>query len=377
VGQTLFVAIDGHGGSGKSSLATHLATNLNASVVRTDDFAAPDNPFDWWSLVIRNVFRPIQAGAKTLSYERSQWWGHHQPEPVVDQPVTSVMILEGVSSCRKEFRDFVSVSIFVNTPRAVCLQRGVERDRPTGKSDEELVQIWTEWFDEEDRYLQRDQPQLYADVVVDGTRPFDHQIDIDLEEQLASSSSRPLTEEQIRAAHVGEVKPLHGRILIVDYDPQWAELFEREAARIRSALADRALQVEHVGSTAVLGLAAKPIIDIVLVVRDSADEPAYVGALEASGYRLHIREPDWYQHRMFKGPETDTNLHTFSAGCPEIDRMLLFRNWLRVNSADRALYARTKLDLAQREWTFGQNYADAKSAVIDGILARARRHDPE
>lgn len=184
---------------------------------------------------------------------------------------------------------------------------------------------------------------------------------------------RPLTDDEIRAAHVGEVRPLHGRVRIVDYDPQWGDLFEREAARIRSVLSGRALRIEHVGSTSVPGLAAKPIIDIVLVVTDSADETAYVPLLEAAGYRLHIREADWYEHRMFKGPDTDINLHTFSAGCPEVDRMLAFRDWLRVSPADCQLYGRTKLDLAQKQWTFAQNYADAKSAVVDDIMARACR----
>ena len=185
-------------------------------------------------------------------------------------------------------------------------------------------------------------------------------------------SQRPLTEEQIRAAHVEEVRPLDGRVLIADYDPRWPELFEREAARIRGVLAERALRLEHVGSTSVPGLPAKPVIDIVLVVTDSADETAYVPMLGAAGYRLHVREADWYEHRMFKGPDTDINLHTFSASCPEIDRMLTFRDWLRVNHTDRQLYARTKLELAQREWAFVQNYADAKSAVIDAIIASAR-----
>jgi GrpB-like predicted nucleotidyltransferase (UPF0157 family) len=182
----------------------------------------------------------------------------------------------------------------------------------------------------------------------------------------------PVTDEQIRAAHVGEITPLNGRILLVDYDPRWAGLFEREAARIRAVIAE-ALRIEHVGSTSVPGLAAKPILDIVLVVADSADEAAYLPALESTGYRLHVREPDWYEHRMFKGPDTDINLHTFSAGCPEVDRMLMFRDWLRVNPADRQLYARTKSDLAQKEWTFVDHYADAKSAVIDDILTRAPR----
>jgi GrpB-like predicted nucleotidyltransferase (UPF0157 family)/GNAT superfamily N-acetyltransferase len=204
--------------------------------------------------------------------------------------------------------------------------------------------------------------------------PFNQFLHLDLGAQ-PTDSHRPLTEEQIRAAHVGEAEPLGGRVVIVDYDPQWAELFEREAVRIRVVLAERALRIEHVGSTSVPGLPAKPVIDMVLVVTDSADERAYVPVLAATGYRLHVREAHWYEHRMFKGPDTDINLHTFSAGCPEIDRMLMFRDWLRVNPADRQLYARTKLALAQREWTFVQNYADAKTAVIDGIIARARHDD--
>jgi GrpB-like predicted nucleotidyltransferase (UPF0157 family) len=165
---------------------------------------------------------------------------------------------------------------------------------------------------------------------------------------------------------------LSGRILIVDYDPQWPARFEREADRIRAALGYGALQIEHTGSTSVSALAAKPIIDVLLVVNDSSDEDAYVPALEAAGYVLRIRETNWYQHRMFKGPGTEINLHVFSSGCPEIDRMLLFRDWLRSNAADRDLYERTKLALAQKEWEYVQNYADAKTSVIEEIIARAR-----
>ena len=113
-------------------------------------------------------------------------------------------------------------------------------------------------------------------------------------------------------------------------------------------------------------------IDVLLVVADSADELAYVPALEAAAYALRIREPDWYEHRMFKGPDTDINLHVFSPGCPEIDRMLLFRDWLRSNAADRRLYERTKRELARLDWKYTQNYADAKTAVVEEILARAR-----
>jgi GrpB-like predicted nucleotidyltransferase (UPF0157 family) len=179
------------------------------------------------------------------------------------------------------------------------------------------------------------------------------------------------SEEEIRAYTIGELKPLSGGILIVDYDHDWPVLFAREAARIRAVLGDRSLQIEHVGSTSVPGLAAKPVIDALLVVAASAVEAAYVPDMEAAGYSLRIREPDWYEHRMFKGPDTDINLHVFSRACPEIDRMLLFRDWLRTNAVDRALYANAKRTLAQRDWKYVQNYADAKTAVIDSILARA------
>jgi GrpB-like predicted nucleotidyltransferase (UPF0157 family) len=182
----------------------------------------------------------------------------------------------------------------------------------------------------------------------------------------------PLAEEQLRSATIGELKPLSGPIVLVVYDPRWPELFGREAGRIRGVLGGRALRVEHAGSTSVPGLVAKPIVDIVLAVADSADEDAYVPAMEAAGYVLRIREPGWYEHRMFKGPDTNINLHVFSDGCPEIDRMLTFRDRLRSHADDRDLYARTKLELARREWKYVQNYADAKTRVIEEILARAR-----
>jgi GrpB-like predicted nucleotidyltransferase (UPF0157 family) len=167
------------------------------------------------------------------------------------------------------------------------------------------------------------------------------------------------------------LKPLSGPILIVEYDLRWPILFSREADRIQSAMGDRALQIEHVGSTSVTALPAKPIIDLLLIVADSADELSYVRPLEAAGYLLRIREPDWFEHRMFKGPDTDINLHVFSSGCSEVERMLVFRDWLRNNPDDRKLYARTKLCLAQQEWKYVQNYADAKAVVIEEIIARA------
>jgi len=91
----------------------------------------------------------------------------------------------------------------------------------------------------------------------------------------------PLTEEQLRTAHVGELTPLNGPIQIADYHPEWPRLFEREAERIRAVLGNRVLLLEHVGSTSVPGLAAKPRIDIVLVVANSADEAVVQQASQA------------------------------------------------------------------------------------------------
>jgi GrpB-like predicted nucleotidyltransferase (UPF0157 family) len=180
-----------------------------------------------------------------------------------------------------------------------------------------------------------------------------------------------MTEDQIRAAIIGELKPLQGRVLLVDSDPDWPVLFRQEAERIRSALGERALRVEHVGSTSVPGLTAKPIIDLLLVVADSANEADYVPALEDAGYRLRIREPNWHEHRLLKRESPVISLHVFSVDCPEIERLLTFRDRLRSDPSDRELYASVKRDLARRDWKYTQNYADAKTEVVEQILRRA------
>jgi len=183
--------------------------------------------------------------------------------------------------------------------------------------------------------------------------------------------SKPKTEAEIAAYTIGERKPHEGSIVLAEYDPSWPGMFQREAERIQRVLGDGVVQLEHVGSTSVPKLAAKPRIDILLVVQDSSDEPSYVPALESAGYVLRIREPDWYEHRLLKGPDTAVNLHVFSSGCVEIDRMVRFRDWLRTHVEDRLLYERTKRDLASRKWKYTQNYADAKTEVVGQILARA------
>lgn len=119
------------------------------------------------------------------------------------------------------------------------------------------------------------------------------------------------------------------------------------------------------------GLAAKPVIDVVVVVADSREELAYAPELEGAGYRLSNREPEWYEHRMFKGAQPKVNLHVFSRDCVEVDRMLIFWDWLRASVADCDLYARAKLALSQQRWERVQDYADAKTSIVAEIMGRA------
>jgi len=161
-------------------------------------------------------------------------------------------------------------------------------------------------------------------------------------------------------------------IRIVNYDADWPKKFETHARVIAGALSGSALRIEHVGSTSVPGLAAKPIIDILVVVPHSADESAYLPRLEAAGYVLRVREPDWNEHRMFRTPEKDVHIHVYSAGCPEIERNLAFRERLRRNVDDRRRYEQTKRELAAKEWSDMNAYADAKTEVIESIIAASR-----
>jgi GrpB-like predicted nucleotidyltransferase (UPF0157 family) len=165
---------------------------------------------------------------------------------------------------------------------------------------------------------------------------------------------------------------IDGPVRLAEADPAWPAQYAREEARIRAALGPRALQVEHVGSTSVPGLAAKPVIDIVLTVPDSSDEAAYVPDLEAAGYVLHVREPDWYEHRFLHDRDPDVQIHVFTIGCPEVERMLAFRDRLRTEPEERDLYGRTKRKLAARRWDYVQDYADAKSTVVEEIISRTQ-----
>lgn len=174
----------------------------------------------------------------------------------------------------------------------------------------------------------------------------------------------------------GAERAAGGSVLVVDYDPLWPALYTQEAAWIASSLGPAALLIEHVGSTSVPGLAAKPVIDINVAVTDSADELAYAPGLEALGYELCVREPAWFEHRLFQLQTPRVNVHVFTVGCPEAERMRAFRDRLRAHPDDREIYARTKRDLAAQRWRHVQDYADAKTGIVTAIMNRPVPHGP-
>jgi len=179
-----------------------------------------------------------------------------------------------------------------------------------------------------------------------------------------------MNEEETKTGLIGGIE--RRAIEIVDHEPRWREIFATHARIIAAALGDAALRVEHIGSTSVPGLAAKPIVDMLLVVADSANEASYLPGLEAAGYVLRVREPGFHEHRMFRTPARDVHIHVFSPGSPEIERYLTFRDRLRRSSRDRQLYEETKRRLAAQPWPDMNAYADAKTQVVEGIIAAAR-----
>jgi len=162
-------------------------------------------------------------------------------------------------------------------------------------------------------------------------------------------------------------------IALVDHDPRWRHLFERHVDRIRSALGPAVLSLEHIGSTSVPDLPAKPIVDMLLVVANSADEASYLPALEAAGYELRVRDPKDDEHRMLRTPGRDVHIHVYSVGCEEIVRCLSFRDRLRADAGDRELYARTKRELVARGFSDMNAYAAAKTQVVREILGRTEK----
>jgi GrpB-like predicted nucleotidyltransferase (UPF0157 family) len=163
-------------------------------------------------------------------------------------------------------------------------------------------------------------------------------------------------------------------IEVTDPDSAWPRRYDYLVGRIRQALGWRALQLEHVGSTSVPGLAAKPVIDIDLTVADPDREQDYVPALETVGFRLVIREPWWYRHRALFADEPRCNLHVFGLESPEPVRHQIFRDWLRANPTDRDRYAVVKRQAASKANAGGEHvmqYNARKQQVIRDIYHKA------
>jgi GrpB-like predicted nucleotidyltransferase (UPF0157 family) len=177
----------------------------------------------------------------------------------------------------------------------------------------------------------------------------------------------PNRDAHLESVLIGGREPV--TVVVQDPDPEWPARFAVVRTRVRDALGDRALGIEHIGSTADPGLAAKPIVDVLVTVADVADEPAYAPALEAAGFPQRVREPG---HRMFRTPGRDVHVHVYEPGAPAVTDHLDLRDWLRRSAQDRALYATTKRALASRQWADMNDYADAKTEVVGEILARAR-----
>jgi GrpB-like predicted nucleotidyltransferase (UPF0157 family) len=178
----------------------------------------------------------------------------------------------------------------------------------------------------------------------------------------------PLAGAAFAAVLVHGLKPT--QVVLADHDRRWARRFAARATELRRVLGERVGPVEHVGSTAVPGLAAKPVVDILAGIDDPDDEAAYLPDLEAAGYDLTVREP---QHRCLRAgdPGEPVNLHCYPPGHPEIRKLLLFRDHLRRNARDRRRYEAAKRELATRQWRDMDHYAAAKSPVIGEILRNA------
>ena len=154
-------------------------------------------------------------------------------------------------------------------------------------------------------------------------------------------------------------------VVIAEYCAEWVARFDIERAKIAEAL-PHAVAIEHVGSTSVPGLGAKPIVDIQVEV-DGLNETRDIPPLESAGYVLRVRKPN---HLMVRTPELDVHVHLW-AESKDLDRHLLFRDWLRENADDRAKYEAVKRELATRTWLDMNQYAYAKSDVIIDITSRA------
>lgn len=172
---------------------------------------------------------------------------------------------------------------------------------------------------------------------------------------------------------VGRKPPIE-TVEIVAYDSSWPKTYANVASSIKKELGSIVQTIEHIGSTAIHGLAAKPWIDIDLTIDDPTNEEKYVPILEKMGYQLIVREPRFYEHRLFHLNNPRVNLHVFYPDCPETIRHLLFRDWLRQSPSDCQLYSNAKLEAVKDCSLDLEKYHANKQRVVREIYAKIFNH---
>ena len=161
-------------------------------------------------------------------------------------------------------------------------------------------------------------------------------------------------------------------IVVAPYDPAWHVLFRAQAADLRAALGDVALRIDHIGSTSVPGLAAKPIVDVQISVADFEPLDAYRRPLERLGYVFRAENPERTKRYFRESPgQRRTHIHVRRAGSFSEQLALLFRDYVRAHSAEADAYAALKRELAESHRHDRQAYTEAKQPFIWEVIARA------
>jgi GrpB-like predicted nucleotidyltransferase (UPF0157 family) len=166
-----------------------------------------------------------------------------------------------------------------------------------------------------------------------------------------------------------------GLIVLVPYDPRWCSDFEQESASVRAALGDLLMALHHIGSTAIPGIVAKPVVDMLAVVTDVVLLDTRAHLLEDLGYEamgeFGIEGRRYFRKNSKEGARTH-QIHAFAGGAPEIDRHLAFRDYLRGHPDEAQQYENLKLELARHFITDTASYTDGKTEFIREIERRAR-----
>jgi GrpB-like predicted nucleotidyltransferase (UPF0157 family) len=162
------------------------------------------------------------------------------------------------------------------------------------------------------------------------------------------------------------------KVQLVPYDPQWPIEFDKERLEIEKAIGADILSVDHIGSTSIPGLCAKPIIDILIGLKDFGDGFRCVSALEKLGYTFRGEHGIPGRHYFRKGSPRTHHLHMYTRGTPDWQHHILFRDYLRAHAAQRDSYAELKTALAKQYPENREKYLDGKAAFIQNIIQLAK-----